>query len=332
MYFLPFFLLSTLFLFSPTTTAIADEPLLLSFDQNPTITKPPRSFRFSTTRITEDTEISLEGLAELNIIGSGAFSASHLEAVSSKLSAPITVVDLRKECHAYVNKLPISWFSDQNWETLNKEPSEVNAIEQERIEALRNQRSATFHYCIKKDNLTGKITQTDHRIFNIYSVQSEEEMCAELNIDYKRFHVSDHCPPDPDQVETFIQFTKTVPEDTWLYFHCRGGVGRTTSFMLMYDMLQNAKKVSFMDLISRHILIGGKNLLKLSSPNNYKSEQAIKRVRFLIDFYTFCRIKNDPFTASWSDWLEKEGPQASQLLIHEIEELSALLEEDARLG
>ena len=41
------------------------------------------------------------------------------------------------------------------------------------------------------------------------------------------------------------------------HFHCKEGIGRTTTFMIMYDIMKNYKEVSLNDIIKRQYLPSG---------------------------------------------------------------------------
>jgi len=101
-----------------------------------------------------------------------------------------------------------------------------------------------------------------------------------------RITVTDHRSPLDDQVDLFVQSVKNLPKETWLHFHCRGGAGRTTTFMSMYDMMHNAKNVSFEDIMKRQTLIGGSDLL-----NHEEEDKSETRSDFMNNFYSFfCRF------------------------------------------
>ena len=58
-------------------------------------------------------------------------------------------------------------------------------------------------------------------------------------------------------VNYFIDIIKSHSEDTWFHFHCKAGVGRTTTFMIMYDIIKNGNNVSLNDIIGRQVLLSG---------------------------------------------------------------------------
>jgi len=69
--------------------------------------------------------------------------------------------------------------------------------------------------------------------------------------------------------------------------------------MSMYDMMHNAKNVSFEDIMKRQTLIGGSDLLNVDDKD--KSET---RLDFTKKFYNYCKENQDGFQTSWSQWLK----------------------------
>lgn len=82
-------------------------------------------------------------------------------------------------------------------------------------------------------------------------------------------------------------------------------MGRTTTFMVMYDMMHNAKKVSYNDIMKREVLIGGSDILSVSDEN--KKNESKSRSDFIKEFYNYCHDNNDGFQTSWSQWLKNKG-------------------------
>ena len=49
--------------------------------------------------------------------------------------------------------------------------------------------------------------------------------------------MTDHCAPDQDALKTLKDLAAEAPSDAWFHFHCHGGDGRTTTFLMLSDML-----------------------------------------------------------------------------------------------
>ena len=102
------------------------------------------------------------------------------------------------------------------------------------------------------------------------------------DITYIRIPVTDGNLPNDNMVNYFIDFVKKQPENTWLHFHCKAGAGRTTTFMIMYDIIKNHNYVDLNDIITRQILLSNlseKHLSDFLTGNIYE---------FLSKFYDKC--------------------------------------------
>src|SRR5258706_13059159 len=136
---------------------------------------------------------------------------------------------------------------------------------------------------------------------------SEEELAKSSGLDYFRITASDHRKPTMDDVDLFIDNIRSLAGNYWLHFHCHAGDGRTTTFMVMYDMMRNAKKVTFDDIIMRQHLIGGLDLTKDEDFPSWDKQYAIERTDFLKNFYEYCKANDDNFKTSYSMWLKRES-------------------------
>jgi hypothetical protein len=73
----------------------------------------------------------------------------------------------------------------------------------------------------------------------------------------------------------------------------------------MYDMIRNAKEVSFEDILTRQSFIGGLNLLNESSNSDWRKPHFEERKDFLKKFYKYCQL--DLFgQKTWSDWIKEQ--------------------------
>ncbi|NOU95855.1 protein tyrosine phosphatase [Paenibacillus sp. LMG 31456] len=261
----------------------------------------PKRFRMTTTPIqsVDGDSLNLAGLAELKASGSGMFSQKGLQCMAQTIGhMSITIVDLRQESHGFVNGMAVSWYGPNNG--TNKGLVDTEAKDKERLilDGLIASPSIIF------DQLEGKSVQLAEPITNPKTIMTEEELVTGEGLGYQRFFVTDHHRPLDMVVDQFIAFVKALPSDTWLHFHCRGGVGRTTSFMLMYDMLRNSGEVSKEDIIQRQIQIGGKDMKSVDPNDTFKYGPAMERLDFIDSFYKYCIHVQEGFEGNWSKWLE----------------------------
>ncbi|MCR8633120.1 hypothetical protein [Paenibacillus radicis (ex Xue et al. 2023)] len=261
----------------------------------------PKRFRMTTTPIQsiDGDQLNLTGLAELKASGSGMFSKKGLQCIAQTIGhTPITIVDLRQESHGFVNGMAVSWYGPNNGTNKGLNDNEARDAEKLVLDGLIASPSIIF------DQLEGKSVNLAEPVTNPKTVLTEKELVIGEGLGYQRFFVTDHHRPLNVVVDQFIDFVKALPANTWLHFHCRGGVGRTTSFMLMYDMLRNSGEVSKEDIIRRQIQIGGKDMKSVDPNDTFKYEPAMERLAFIHTFYEYCIHVHGGFEGNWSRWLE----------------------------
>lgn len=263
----------------------------------------PKRFRTTSDSVNkeENESINLEGLKDLKSSGSGMFSQKGLIKIKQEIGDyPITVVDLRQESHGFVNGMAVSWFGKWNYANKKLNQNEVLEVEKKQLSDLDYLDSISFDY------IEGKSVHMSEPIEDPKVIQTEEEVVKQEGLNYKRFCVTDHNMPSATIIDEFVNFVKCLPENTWLHFHCRGGVGRTTTFMILYDMMKHVPKVSCSDILSRQKLIGGRDMYRLAE-GTYKHTAAVERLAFILNFYEYCLANyKDDFSMSWSEWLENK--------------------------
>lgn len=263
----------------------------------------PKNFRMCSDEINKESldNVNLKGLSDLNASGSGALSENSLKMIKDKFKnnseiKNIIDVDLRQEAHGFVDGMGISWYGKKDQANINKKRDIIIKDEKDKLEKIEKDRYVLFDKLEKS-----KSVNTISEITKPKKIQTEKELANSQNINYLRFTVTDHLIPKDDQVNLFIkEIRKISNKDTWIHFHCRGGAGRTTTFMAMYDMMHNAKQVSFQDIMKRQVLIGGSDILKKDADGNKKGDK--NRADFLKQFYEYCKENNDNFKTSWSEW------------------------------
>lgn len=270
-------------------------PVLRLIENMPAEMELPKNFRtarypYSRSDLNPPSRV---GLDSLPLSGSSQFSEPSLKRMIDHLNAEkLFIVDLRQEAHGYVNEKAFSWYSlPHNWGNIDLTPSQVEEDQEKKLSDLSRE---------KKIPLFCKRCWTASWI-PVLSVSSEAQVAKALGVNYKRFYVTDHCRPSDAMVDEFVSFVWSLPTNSWLHVHCAAGKGRSTTFMSLYDMMYNASKVSFEDILERQKLIGGSNLLSVGV-NSWKTELKIERLAFLKEFYLYCRLNPD-FTISWTSWI-----------------------------
>lgn len=252
----------------------------------------PSRFRKSSNSIgntVNSQTVSLEGLSGLNIAGSGQFTAKSLELVKESLgNVSVTVVDLRQESHGFINGDAVSWTDADDKVNKGLTTEQVLNDETEKLNAIAVGGSTTLTNSSSEESVT------------VESMETEKELVESYGMSYLRIPVTNNEKPTAEMVDLFISFIKSQKEGTWVYFHCREGVGRTTVFMFMYDCMKNAKNVSLNDIMNRQVLLGGKNLI--NSGEDDTTTYAGQRSAFLKSFYEYCKENTDNYSTTWSEW------------------------------
>ncbi|MGO5065025.1 MULTISPECIES: GxGYxYP domain-containing protein [unclassified Clostridium] len=247
----------------------------------------PKKFRKSSdlSNVKKDKNVNLTGLDKLNISGSKQFSEQNLPIVISniKTSLPITVVDLRQESHGFINGMPVSWANKKNNANVGLTKAEVLKDENNRLNSIKLNSPISFYNHPDKT-----ITPT--------KVENEEKLVNHNSLSYVRVPVTDTKLPTDDMVDYFVDVIKSNPKDTWYHFHCKQGIGRTTTFMIMYDMMRNGKEVSADDIIKRQLLLAD------FDEKHMKSFYNNERHDFLQNFYKYVKENGYNFDIKWSDW------------------------------
>lgn len=298
--FIPYFICCFMFsltlgyasLYEPSPKALM---LCLTMDNKYTLPRNYRSMR-DLHKIPDDKKSpSLLGLNKLKASGSAQFSEQGFLALLDNLPVNefnVLIVDLREESHGFINGSAVTWRGENDWGNIHKSDEEIIEDEHDRLNTALNQKLVS----IQND----KNNPFDRTTYEVKNILTEYEFVASFGIDYYRLTLTDHIRPTDVDVDTFIEFMKSLPKDTWVHFHCAAGKGRTSTFLTMLDMLHNAKTVSLSDIFTRQALLGGKNFQEMPDSNKWNYFYCLDRIEFLRDFYRFCSETNG--NISWSDW------------------------------
>ncbi|GFP78187.1 hypothetical protein bsdtw1_04381 [Clostridium fungisolvens] len=247
----------------------------------------PKNFRKSSDlgNVEKDKTLDLKGLNDLNISGTQQFSGFNLPLVINSINTkmPITVIDLRQEAHGFINNIPVSWKNEKNDANIGLTKEQVLADEQSKLKSI-------------KLNVPIILANHPNETITPTKVQDEEQLVKENKLGYIRIPVTDGKIPTDEMVDYFMQIVKKQSKNTWLHFHCKEGIGRTTTFMIMYDMVKNSKQVTFDNIIKRQLALAGFNEQEIKS--FYNNE----RISFLQNFYKYCNENKDNFNTSWIEW------------------------------
>lgn len=243
------------------------------------------------------------GLSDLRASGSGEFTPEGLKLVLARTRGPMTVFDLRQETHIFVNELPVSWYSSRDWANVGRSPSEIEADEAARVQSLTpgSKIDVRSGHPVKHGNANSVPSQQ----VTVERAMIERDVVQPAGPNYVRITVTDHTRPLDDEVDRFVLALRALPQNGWAHFHCEAGLGRTTTFMVLYDMLRNASRVSLEDIVRRQkILSDGYDVLQPDEPGNWKAPYAADRAAFIRAFYDYARANPNGRPLLWSEWLK----------------------------
>ncbi|MDK0617415.1 phytase [Clostridium perfringens] len=252
----------------------------------------PNNFRTTSDleRLKNLSNINTKGLDTLNISGSQQFSPNNLSLLvtSIKTNLPITVVDLRQESHGFINEYPVSWKGTKNAANLGLTREEVIDTERNLLNSI------TLGTPIQFFN-NPKLTVIPEKVL------SENQLIKANSMDYIRISVTDGKLPTYEMVDFFVQYINSMPKDSWLHFHCKEGIGRTTTFMIMYDIMKNYNNATLDEIIYRQLVLFG------LTEKNFNSFLSKERLDFFTKFYQYVQEQNNDFKTNWSQWLNKNN-------------------------
>lgn len=264
----------------------------------------PRARRFRSTSAPPSlVGLETRGLAQLACSGSAQFSAEGWRELRTLLGhvpeEDLYVIDLRQESHGFLNGCAVSWYARWNWGCSGLSSEEALALEALRLQLL--ERSDTVLVAraeqLKRGEPPAPITWTKQH------VASEARQLALPPGRYVRLPVIDHSRPSDAVVDDFIHLVHGLPAGAHLHFHCRGGKGRTSTFLALLDMLRNAAWLSFDSILERQQRLNEYDLRKLPEPQSHKAPYIQERLSFLERFHQYARENPHGKPHTWTDWL-----------------------------
>jgi len=302
---LPLALLADLETKSPPVRPSDADHQLLVWDVAPDLRNGlPRNFRTTDQPLPArpGQVLNPAGLAELHESGSAEFTAAGLSLMLPKLHGPVTVFDLRQEDHLFVNGEPVSWYATNNWANVGKSHDAIVAEEVAHVRALT---AGTTLALADDRSIKQEPGTTPPESVTVASCTREDALVAAAGATYVRITVSDHSRPTDAEVDRFIAAVREIPADGWAHFHCRAGKGRTTTFMVLYDMLRNGGSVSLDDIVNRQsVLAGDYDLLKPDASGGWKAGVFADRAAFVRAFYEYARANPGGRPQLWTEWLK----------------------------
>jgi hypothetical protein len=299
---------------SGSITAVLDAP-----GSDVTTSPLPRMFRSCLDPLKKDPKPpSVKGLKDINASGSSQYSKSQIIAVlnSGRTRKPMMVVDLRQESHGFLqlrtplygeSTIAVGWFVERDWLNVGRGLPSIELDQRQRLSQAARTPALTVTWILTKTAEDGICTATPQVVHPVEPAITEQQVVEGLGLTYLRLPTTDHVRPRDSEVDEFVRIAAKLTRDTWLHFHCRGGDGRTTTFLVMHDTMCNAPAVAVDDIVRRQYLVGGANLDKPASPASYAYPFAIERRTFVRDFYRYVTAaKPGGYALTWSKWVAQQ--------------------------
>ncbi|MBN2139650.1 MAG: phosphatase [Desulfovibrionaceae bacterium] len=248
----------------------------------------PRNFRSLDAARKTPEDRPLPGLAAS---GSAQFSEQGLDRMLGWMRGRVLIVDLRQESHGFANGAAISWYAENNWANQGLDPARVLADEAARLRAVQG-RNISLRLDKGPDSRTLELA--------VARAETEADLCAARGLGYFRLAVPDHLRPQDPSVDRFLGLVDTLAPGDWLHFHCRAGKGRTTTFLLMYDILKNGREFGLEVLAARQRDAGGADLLDAEPEEGWRRQAYVERRWFLRRFQIFAAQRTK--VEAWSIW------------------------------
>lgn len=272
-------------LFSPFPAFSYDSDVTLVLDTQDSIDLPKNFRKCADSEISKiNSNLNLTNFDDFKISGSAQFTEQSLDLVLNAIGKTYKIidVDLREESHGFINGLAVSFKNSLNNANAGLSLKEITNKENELLSSI-------------KLNEPLSLSSSSSSIKEIIpiSVENEETLCKKRLVDYFRIPVTDGNLPSPEMVSRFVNFVNSLPENAWLHFHCKAGATRTTTFMIMYDIMKNCDFVSLNDIIDRQIFIA--NLPKADTVD-FKTG---RRLDFFTEFYKSFKLKNSKLSVCY---------------------------------
>jgi hypothetical protein len=221
--------------------------------------------------------VNLQGLKDLPVSGSNRLLLDDLQKKLRHVEGPIYVVDLTGGGQTYYQgKYPIDFLG------------------------LDSKHPELLQYKLRRWFVMGNAPY-DPNLF-----VDEKTVVESYGYTYVDLYQKRRETPAGDMVDRLIQLVKNLPKGAHLHLHCRGGKGRTTSIMVLIDIIINGREVALEDIVKRHYLLGGINLFdtKVWKNGTYTKDQLNRRKEFIENFYDYVNDPEGYDHMSWVDWCD----------------------------
>lgn len=232
-------------------------------------------FRTMQDKIASSEGVNLTGLDKLSASGAPFMDLATLKTKLTSVERPIIIVDNMREHNGYINGIPTTYFG----------------YHCHRFE---------FRYLIRRLIFTG--TSQPPKPERIVSTRN---MAKEYGLGYVNLRIDSQSDTPDMSIDNFVAFIDKNSDNAWLHFNCRGGKGRTSLSLVMFDIMKNAPQVALEDIIKRQYLLGSVDLSDTTmwkKNSTYSSKTLEQRKKFIQNFYTFVCQRKEGGIQVWSEW------------------------------
>lgn len=266
-------------------------------------------------------KLNLTGLDTLKLMGCAQFTINGLRTIIERAgNQPFAVVNLKQENVIHIlTKMGLGYIvsgllRQMRWWTgeLSEGNRTTEQIEQsEREQAARITSDGTYTSFFTGDGSSPyDLHEIQGRIdIPVSQVFTERELVEGMGIPYLRLSDKKFGNLDFKHIDEFIEFVKKLAPDYTLLIHCNKGQSRTTLFMIMFDMLRNAWRVSADDIIERQGPrgIGGTDRKEVPKEDDWNHQFKKGWLKFLYLFHPYAAANYPHFEKSWSEWAAEKG-------------------------
>jgi Inositol hexakisphosphate len=232
----------------------------------------------------EETDLNVR-FDELKVSKGGQFSErGFIELVDSLPleSDQLIIFDLRDDCHGFINGMPVYW-KDKCHCCEYKHLKEAMEIGHTWIE--------------EKDQISGLELAISQAI-------TEQELVESLGHHYVRIPMADGDLPDDLFMDQFVQFIDKVSPNHWIHFHGRTGGEKASTFLVLLDIIKNARQMNLEEILTGHELISEMDLAELRSEEE-RLDYIQQKLDFISEFYAYSKEVSD-FSTPWSKWVSQK--------------------------
>lgn len=255
--------------------------------------------------------VNKEGLSELNAYGSGLvkyygnfknYYKDNIQSVNGKLY----IVSLLPNDIYYYNDRCLRWYGVGYFNSNLGDPIIHREIMKSAYKKLI------------------RLVYGNPPTYDLSQLRTEQEITKELGIEYLMpLKGSGEWLNNDQFIEDTIRFFESLPNNSHLYVHCAHGRGRTTSYLVLYDIFKNAKKIPLKDIADRHYCLGREDVLNTDVwvKGTWTQEALDARKDLMVRFYDFMTDTKGYGHQSWTQWnIENGAKNNPQIAVHRKEE------------